>query len=162
MQKILTKRMHDNANMVVTVSTERGYFSVTGQFNNQVGCIHETILEHFPHLKPIVDLHLADLGGVPVHAVKNGFYWLAGAYGGLGQRFHGGNSAIPTPPEQCLKVFQSMMRLNDAGMKTFIFSFEDALQQNRDPEQYVAKWAEFMKTTWKTEAEQALKLIESL
>ena len=39
------------------------------------GCIHEEVLRHFPHLKPLVDIHLSDDDGVPMHASSNAGYW---------------------------------------------------------------------------------------
>ncbi len=57
------------------------------------GCIHETLLEHFPHLAPLAALHLSDIDGVPMHAAANGLYWLAGMFpDGLGETYHGGNA----------------------------------------------------------------------
>lgn len=37
-------------------------------------CIHEEIIEYFPHLKPIIDLHLSDCNGVPMYAIENWMY----------------------------------------------------------------------------------------
>ena len=39
------------------------------------GCIHEDIIKHFPQLQPLVDIHLADEDGVPMHAYANAAYW---------------------------------------------------------------------------------------
>ena len=39
------------------------------------GCIHEEIIKHFPELQPLVDIHLADEDGVPMHAYSNASYW---------------------------------------------------------------------------------------
>ena len=39
------------------------------------GCIHEEIIKHFPELQPLVDIHLADEDGVPMHAYENAAYW---------------------------------------------------------------------------------------
>jgi hypothetical protein len=60
-------------------------FSITGQIDRQAknnrwmeecgGCIHEEILSHFPHLAPLVAVHLADEDGVPMHAYANAAYW---------------------------------------------------------------------------------------
>lgn len=42
------------------------------------GMLHETILEVAPELKPVIDLHLADPAGVPMHALANGWYFYSG------------------------------------------------------------------------------------
>ncbi len=39
------------------------------------GCIHEEIIKHFPQLQPLVDVHLSDEDGVPMHAYANAGYW---------------------------------------------------------------------------------------
>jgi hypothetical protein len=61
------------------------YFSITGEVDRQAknnrwmpflsGCIHEEILQQFPQLKPLVDVHLSDKDGVPMHAYENAAYW---------------------------------------------------------------------------------------
>ena len=64
----------------------RPYFSLTGEVwdfrhredPSMCGCIHDVILEHFPDLQIIADLHLSDEDGVPMHAVENGWYWYGG------------------------------------------------------------------------------------
>jgi hypothetical protein len=39
------------------------------------GCIHEEIVKHFPKLQPLVDVHLSDENGVPMHAYANAAYF---------------------------------------------------------------------------------------
>jgi hypothetical protein len=39
------------------------------------GCIHDEIIKHFPQLQPLVDVHLSDDNGVPMHAYANAAYW---------------------------------------------------------------------------------------
>lgn len=58
------------------------YFSLTGDVQvagerdiAEGGSIHARILEHFPELKPLADLHLSDINGVPMHAEANGQYF---------------------------------------------------------------------------------------
>jgi hypothetical protein len=80
----------------VRITTERGYFSVTGNYYEKLpkgqkyfdykdfngskfefvegGCIHERILKTFPNLQKAVNLHLSNLEGEPLHMIANGMY----------------------------------------------------------------------------------------
>lgn len=100
--KTLTKKISNNEYLEVKINTDE-YFSITGttyeklprgskyrdykDFNGSKfefstgGCIHETILKHFPDLQGIVNLHLSDLSGMPMHCLENGFYHLQGFLG---------------------------------------------------------------------------------
>ena len=86
-------------NLTITLSIDRGHFSVTAdqyQDGRLVGCgaMHSEILAARPDLADIVALNLSDAQtGAPLHALGNGWYWLAGALGGLHQEFHGGQLA---------------------------------------------------------------------
>ena len=56
-------------------------FAITGEtiLNGRFdtgGCIHDTVLKHFPEFQQFVDLHLSDYSGAPMHAIANGFYHL--------------------------------------------------------------------------------------
>lgn len=92
------------------------------------GAGDDEILKHFPRFADLAALHLCDINGSPMHAVENGWYWLAGALGGAGQQYHGGNSKqnfpvtppadkpwqdteyrLPTPAE-CLAIFAKHCR----------------------------------------------------
>lgn len=54
-----------------------GYF-----FDNEpddCGMVHDRILQAFPWLRQLIDLHLADARtGAPMYALDNGWYWLRG------------------------------------------------------------------------------------
>lgn len=97
MKKKLRKFISEKELITVTIETVNGYFSLTGTTYSRRagrahpedciyidgkryifesgGCIHEEIEEHFPELKPLIDLHLSDLDGTPLYAVENGLYW---------------------------------------------------------------------------------------
>jgi len=61
------------------------YFSITGKIDWQAknnrwmegsgGCIHDEILQHFPHLQLLVEMHLSYEDGVPMHAYANAAYF---------------------------------------------------------------------------------------
>jgi len=61
------------------------YFSITGAIKKMdkryrdpyimAGAIHEEILKYFPHLAPLVEVHLSECDGLPMHAEENARYW---------------------------------------------------------------------------------------
>lgn len=61
------------------------YFSITGTIKKtdkryrdpyiMAGAIHEEILKYFPHLAPLVEVHLSECDGLPLHAEANARYW---------------------------------------------------------------------------------------
>lgn len=97
----------------------RPHFSVTAEIFRPGardieagGCLHDEVIKYWPELAPIVALHLGDDTGAPMHAEANGWYWLAGALGGAGERYHGGNgSQADTSPAGCLQVFADHVRV---------------------------------------------------
>lgn len=82
-------RITVRAELVHLSGNSNAYFSITGEIKMQArnnrwtdqgcGAIHDDILKHFPHLQILVDLHLSDENGVPMHAFDNAGYW-AGTY----------------------------------------------------------------------------------
>lgn len=49
-----------------------------GREEDMGGCVHDEVLTAFPHLAPIVHVHLADQSGLPMHAKANGWYFYSG------------------------------------------------------------------------------------
>lgn len=107
----------------------RPYFSVTGSVHAKLkygegyrgepdscGCLHEMIAETWPELLPLIALHLSDDDGQPMHGASNGWYWMAGALGGMGERYHGGSgeSYSAKSPIECLAIFASHVRVSVA------------------------------------------------
>ncbi len=78
-------RITVRAELIHIDGNSNAYFSITGEIkyhagNNRWmegsgGAIHEDILKHFPHLQPLVDIHLSDEDGVRMHAYDNAGYW---------------------------------------------------------------------------------------
>lgn len=95
------------------------YFSTTADLfvneKREMGCcLHDKILEVMPEAAPFVALHLAKLDGVPMHAVENGFYWLA-KVAGIQQ---------PYEPEQdektCLQYLAKHLRVSEEKAAEFV------------------------------------------
>lgn len=102
------------------VHGEPPYFAVTGDIYNKAtrtrtgdgtracGCLHDEAAKTWPKIKPIIALHLCDAKtGEPMHAEANGYYWLAGAVGGLGEQYHGDKS-----PDECLQILADHLRIS--------------------------------------------------
>lgn len=66
---------------------------------NSGGAGHEEVLRQFPQFADLAAMHLSDIDGVPMHAESYGWYQLAGALGGFGEKYHAGNSkgSYPLP-----------------------------------------------------------------
>jgi hypothetical protein len=125
---------------------KRPHFSVTGEqwqtlrhYNRRteretgllgMGAMHETILEAFPYLEPVVAVHLADDYGTPMHAVANGWYFYSDAYQGT---------------------------LEQAARALHIDPAE--LPEGLDRDGFEA-FAESLRPRWKQQAERALAVIE--
>lgn len=70
---------------LISRGEQKPYFSITGVVDRQAknnrwmnecaGCIHYEILAQFPELQPLIDIHLSDENGVPMHAYENAAYW---------------------------------------------------------------------------------------
>lgn len=145
------------------------------------GANHELILSGLPHLKPLADLHLSDIDGVPMHAEANGWYWLLGAcpalqggrnqyHGGNSKGHHGGEYRLPTPDE-CLAIFANYMRIDlatanevrDTVMKAYNGTpqykriYED--QGSVNARAAFAPWAAAQAPRWKQEAEDCIKAL---
>jgi hypothetical protein len=112
------------ATIRATVTTARGYFSITGEIRDERqrpdhmiagGCIHDEIREHFPEIAPLIPLHLSNSAtGEPMHAEANGLYWLKKA------------ACIPSQyepdqtPEQCRETLARHLRTDDKTTRQHI------------------------------------------
>lgn len=78
--------------VIVVLSKHKGnefpYFSVTAEERTQsgrlvsCGCIHDEIEKAYPkQYTDLIQMHLADINGVPMYAVENGYYYLEIARG---------------------------------------------------------------------------------
>lgn len=105
------------------IGNQEPYFSVTAAIGTPAelnsgnwqagGCLHEDAAKAWPEIKPLIDLHLSDaVTGAPIHAEANGFYWLAGICGGLGEKYHGGSGSDARDADKCLTIFAEHCRIN--------------------------------------------------
>lgn len=78
-------RLEVRAELVHLDGNKSPYFSIGGDIFRLAkngrrvwesgGCIHEEIVKHFPKLQPLVDVHLSDENGLPMHAYANAAYF---------------------------------------------------------------------------------------
>ena len=172
---------------------QKPHFSITGniRFANggtSGGCCHEDILRAAPEWKPVVDLHLSDIDGIPSHGGANGHYWLVGG-------FWMGGKWYPNKYQSGDKYDQVMSRedLDRIAAEHFRISMEEVAQLRHDMEAagraaadriassevvseaaqleqraareaatraFIERWCEEQKPRWKMEADQAIKLFD--
>ena len=127
------------------------------------GAAHELILRKRPRLKPLADLHLSDIDGVPMHAAANGWYWLAGTVvGGFGQQFHGGNGDWGKPADECLRIFAEHVRIS---LQEAADLRERMLAIAKDEGDGAARgafdhWINQQRPRWKAEADACIRALD--
>jgi hypothetical protein len=119
------------------------------------GADHDLILKLYPELADVAALHLSDIDGEPMHAEANGWYWLAGALGGMGERYHGGNSEPRKSEGECLAIFARHCRITEDEAMTIRWA---AFAAGPDHAREVWQANERdMHARWKREAEAAIE-----
>lgn len=78
-------RIKVQAELIHFDGNSNAHFSITGEIKRKAknnrwvedcgGAIHEQIVKHFPRLQELVDIHLSDEDGIPMHAYDNAGYW---------------------------------------------------------------------------------------
>lgn len=130
-----------------------GTWSGRAQFRNgrepdAGGCLHNEILKMAPSLKPLVDVHLADPNGVPMHALASSWYHYSGnarrREDGLGYRF--------SSPDNLSDIERAARSLN--------IPVED-VPEGLDYDQFV-EFVESLLPRWAEQARVARELLESL
>ena len=135
------------------------------------GAGHDLILKLYPELADLAALHLSDIDGVPMHAEANGWYWLAGALGGLGETYHGSSREGYGPHRSeadSLALFARHCRITYDEARSIelrvLVAYGDHDEQEGGVEERRAaaraEWArimETMKPRWKAEAEAAIE-----
>lgn len=166
------------------------YFSLTGWYKGKGqdfgGCCHDEILAKRPDLKPFAELHLSDSDGVPMHAEADGWYQLAGALGGMNERYHAGigerqhwkadgsfdGYRLSTPAE-CLQQFADHCRIPLAEAQQIADEMR-AIVNGQAPDKVwfpkvcakararFGQIIEAMKPRWKREADEAIEQLNKL
>jgi len=123
------------------------------------GAAHDQILEIWPELKPLADLHLSDINGVPMYAVENGWYWLAGAKShGFNERFNGANGSMKRSPFECLSIFADHVRVDIPTAQAVLDMVSDLARDDgvKVAKAWFATWIENQKPRWKVEADAVI------
>ena len=159
----------------------RPHFSVTGEIWErgykdciQSGCIHREILQSWPQLAPVIALHLSDDRGTPVHAAANGWYHLAGYYGGADERYHAGNGErqhwLPdgtfdgyrfSAPMECLSTFAEYVRVSLDEAKSLADSWRCDDDWASSKRRYLL-WLDLQAQRWQNEADAAIRVLDSM
>ena len=128
-------------------------FSVTGRIFDRHGklesggTLHVDILTSFPGLDPIVDLHLSDSEGVPMHDEENGWYWAGGT------RWNG--SAPGDPPNA--GHLARHLRIN-AEMAADIVGKVTGNEMSRED---FNAYLDSLRPRWRAEAEAAIEFLDT-
>lgn len=108
------------------------YFTITGEMKDCCGCIHDEIMKYHPEFKDLIDMHLSDIDGIPMHCVENGWYWM------------GKTKWEPANVKNIARHF----RIDEKTAEELI--------EMETKEELIA-WVETMKPVWKKEAEAVIK-----
>jgi hypothetical protein len=168
MSRIKITRTHADGSLIhITVSNDRGYFSVTADWPSQQagGCLHDEVLSVAPELAPLVDLHLSDdITGEPMHAEANGYYWAAGALGGLSQQFHGSNGLTAKSQEECEHIFAEYVRLPLLGARGVLVALQHKAETegHKQARAWFGQWISTQRSRWAAEAAAGRALLATL
>ena len=143
---------------------KKPYFSLCiesweGRREDVFGAAHGELVERWPELKPLADLHLSDIDGVPTYAEDNGWYWLAGAVeGGFQQAYHGGNGNPARSKDECERILARYVRVsvNEARGLVVAMVAIAAEQGNKAARKAFGEWIEAQKPRWKAEADKCI------
>lgn len=60
---------------VTITGWSRNWQNKTNENSDFGGCCHELVLKYAPELKPLIELHLSSVDGLPMHYIENAKYW---------------------------------------------------------------------------------------
>ena len=116
------------------------------------GADHVLILKYFSRFADLAALHLCSMDGAPMHSAGNGWYWLAGACGGLGESYHGSTGSWAKTPQECVGVLARHLRIS-AEEAQFIVQ---QAREGRYTKEDLARFVEAQRPRWKAEAEACI------
>lgn len=151
--------------ITITITTNDGYWSITGTYDRACGCIHSEILQARPDLAPIVAIHLSDANtGQPMHAEANGWYWIAGALGGLGERFHGANDSQARSQTDCATILAKHLRTDNLTTTALLANIQQmhTMFGTEAARNWWKQWVQTNAPTWKKDNDQAKQLLDTI
>jgi len=91
----------------------------------------------------------------------NGWYQLAGYYGGAGETYHMGNTDRRPTPDECLTQFAEHVRIpvDDARVLAEGWRCEDDWRSTR---RWFAQWLTTQTARYQREADAAIELLDTL
>lgn len=124
------------------------------------GAAHEDLVRWWPELKPLADLHLADIDGMPMHAVSNGWYWLEGAAGGFGSQFHGSNG--DKTQDECLGILAKHLRIGHNEARGLVVAAIDLASREgkKAASEMLSLYVVEQLPRWKREADECIKALD--
>lgn len=155
------------------------YFSLTcdiyeGGRDVGGGAAHDLIVKLFPHLKPLADLHLSGIDGVPMYAAENGLYYVQHLIPGcMGHGLTDSSFAEPgygkkRSDDECIQIMADHFRisLDEAnhlmallvGCANSVSHYKRVYEGGAKPvvKAAMACWVESQKPRWKAEADKAI------
>ena len=136
---------------LVSLGNQSPHFSITGSFRSKDldldGAIHEKILEHFPELQILVDLHLADANGVPLHAWENGAYW----------------AGFSKYVSRDVANIGRHLRIEDSEAQSLLCQVDDLVENGYKPPSAIKEACDIfdLPARWKAEAQEGLQVLQS-
>ena len=133
------------------------------------GACHDAATEVWPELGPLIALHLSNARtGEPLYADDNGWYWFAGANGGLGENHHGASGDTPKhTTNQCFQFLALHLRLDLGTIICYsevLLRTANACCVGKTPHEEARKlfndWIDAQRPRWQQEAQIAIKFIQ--
>lgn len=155
------------------------YFSLTMASYDVHGAAHEELLKIWPELKPLADLHLSTIDGVPMLALENGLYYVqhmipgCSGYGPTATSFADNRYGKKLTDDECTLIMAKHFRisLNEArgllvmlinAAENGISQYERIYGAGSKPvvKAALAAWVEAQKPRWKAEADACIKALD--